>query len=83
MLFRSDSSNFKGLAAPAGTPRPIINRIHAELVKIVHSPENVQRMLAAGSIPVGNTPEQFAEMLRLEIAKWGKIIRDYNIKAEG
>ena len=77
-----DSSNFKGLMAPAGTPRPIVNRVHGELVKIVHSPDNVARMLAAGSLPVGNTPEQFAEMLRLEIAKWGKIIKDNNIKAE-
>lgn len=77
-----DSSNFKGLMAPAGTPRPIVNRIHGELVKVVHSPDNVARMLAAGSLPVGNTPEQFAEMLRLEIAKWGKIIKDNNIKAE-
>ena len=77
-----DSSNFKGLMAPAGTPRPIINKVHGELVKIVHSPENVERMLAAGSLPVANTPEQFGEMLRVEIAKWGKIIRDNNIKTE-
>ena len=77
-----DSSNFKGLMAPAGTPRPIVNRVHDELVKIVHSPENVARMLTQGSLPVANTPEQFAEMLRVEVNKWGKIIRDNNIKAD-
>ncbi len=77
-----DSSNFKGLMAPAGTPRPIVNRVHSELVKIVHSPENVARMLTQGSLPVGNTPEQFAEMLRIEVAKWGRIIRENNIKAD-
>ena len=66
----------------AGTPRPIVNRVHDELVKIVHSPENVARMLTQGSLPVANTPEQFAEMLRVEVNKWGKIIRDNNIKAD-
>ena len=77
-----DVNSWVGLMAPAGTPRPIVNRIHGELVKVLHSPDNVARMLVAGSLPVGNTPEQFAEMLRLEIAKWGKIIKDNNIKAE-
>jgi tripartite-type tricarboxylate transporter receptor subunit TctC len=77
-----DSSNFKGLMAPAGTPRPIINKLHAELVRIVHSPENVARMAALGSIPVGNTPEQFAEENRLETAKWARIIKQHGIKAD-
>ena len=77
-----DSSNFKGLMAPAGTPQAIITRLHSELVKIIHSPENVARMTAAGSIPVGNTPQQFAEENRKEVAIWGKIIREHNIKAD-
>jgi tripartite-type tricarboxylate transporter receptor subunit TctC len=77
-----DSSNFKGLMAPAGTPRAIINKLHAELVKIVHSTENVARMTALGSIPVGNTPEQFGEENRLEVAKWAKIIKAHGIKAD-
>ena len=77
-----DSSNFKGLMAPAGTPRAIINKLHAELVKIVHSPENVARMAASGSIPVGNTPEQFAKENRLEVAKWARIIKAHGIKAD-
>jgi len=77
-----DSSNFKGLMAPAGTPRAIIDKLHAELVKIVHSPENVARMTSLGSIPVGNTPEQFAAENRLEVAKWAKIIKTHGIKAD-
>ena len=77
-----DSSNFKGLMAPAGTPQPIIKKLHAELIRIVHSPENIARMAALGSIPVGNTPEQFAEENRLELAKWAKIIKAHGIKAD-
>jgi tripartite-type tricarboxylate transporter receptor subunit TctC len=77
-----DSSNFKGLMAPAGTPRAIINKLHAELVKIIHSPETVARMAASGSIPVGNTPEQFAKENALEVAKWARIIKANGIKAD-
>jgi tripartite-type tricarboxylate transporter receptor subunit TctC len=77
-----DSSNFKGLMAPAGTPRAIINKLHAELVKIINSPETVARMAASGSIPVGNTPEQFANENALEVAKWARIIKAHNIKAD-
>lgn len=77
-----ESSNFKGLMAPAGTPRRVIDKLHAELVKILQSPDNVARMNAMGSLPVGNTPEQFAAENRQEVTKWAKVIRDNNIKAE-
>jgi tripartite-type tricarboxylate transporter receptor subunit TctC len=77
-----ESTNFKGLMAPAGTPRAIIMKLNAELVKIVRSPETVARMTAAGSIPVGSTPEQFANDNRTETAKWAKIIKAHGIKAD-
>jgi len=50
--------------------------------RIIHSPENVGRMTALGSTPIGNTPEQFAEEIRLETAKWAKIIKEHGIKAD-
>jgi tripartite-type tricarboxylate transporter receptor subunit TctC len=77
-----ESTNFQGLMAPAGTRRAIINKLNAELVKIVQMPDTVARMTAAGSIPVGNTPEQFANENRLETAKWAKIIKANGIKAD-
>jgi tripartite-type tricarboxylate transporter receptor subunit TctC len=77
-----ESSNFKGLLAPAGTPRALIDKLHAELVKIVHAPDNVARMSAAGSIPVGNTPEQFGAYIKQEIARYGKLVKAYGIKAD-
>ena len=77
-----DSSNFRGLMAPAGTAQSIITRLHGELAKIIHSPETVTRMTASGSIPVGNTPQQFAEENRREVAIWSKIIRENNIKVD-
>jgi tripartite-type tricarboxylate transporter receptor subunit TctC len=77
-----ESSTYYGLLAPAGTPRPIINKLHGELVKIIQSPESVARLAGVGAVPVANTPEQFAEANRRDVAKWGKIIRENGIKAD-
>lgn len=77
-----ESSTSYGLLAPAGTPRPIINKLHSELAKIIKSPESMTRLAGVGAIPVANTPEQFAEANRKDVAKWGKIIRENGIKAD-
>jgi tripartite-type tricarboxylate transporter receptor subunit TctC len=75
------SGSFYGLLAPAGTPRPIIDKLHAELAKIIHSPESVARLATVGAFPVAAKPEVFAEYLRKEVATWGKIVRENGIKA--
>ena len=77
-----ESSTSYGLLAPAGTPRPIINKLHDELVKIIKSPESVTRLAGVGAIPIANTPEEFAEANRKDVAKWGKVIRENGIKAD-
>jgi len=69
------------LLAPAGTPRPIINKLHMELAKIIHSPESVAQLAAVGAFPVANTPEEFAQYLKREVDTWGKIVREHGIKA--
>ena len=77
-----ESATYYGLLAPAATPRAIITRLHAELAKIIRSPESVAALAAVGAIPVADTPEHFAEMLRLDVAKWSKIIKEHNIKPD-
>ncbi|MGZ5163841.1 MAG: Bug family tripartite tricarboxylate transporter substrate binding protein, partial [Burkholderiales bacterium] len=77
-----ESSTSYGLLAPAGTPRPIVNKLHDELVKIIKSSESIARLAGVGAIAVANTPEEFAEANRKEVAKWGKIIRENGIKAD-
>lgn len=85
-----DESGFKGfeavawagLTAPAKTPPEVVNKIHAAVVKIVQSPELRERMVAEGSEPVGNTPEQFRAFLHNEVAKWRKVIQFAGVKAE-
>ena len=73
---------WNGLTAPAKTPREVIAKINADVLKVVNSPELKERLKAEGSDPVGNTPEQFGVFLRDEIAKWAKVIKFANVKPE-
>ena len=71
-----------GIAAPAGTPRPIIDRLNAELVKAIRAPETEARFTAMGVEPVGNTPEQFAEQIRRDQEHYLRLVRDTGLKVE-
>ena len=75
-------NSWYGLLAPAGTPREIIARLHAALVKSIGEKETAQRLSSQGMDPVLNTPEQFAERIRNDLPRWGKLIRASGIKAE-
>ena len=77
-----ESNTYYGLLAPAGTPRLIINRLHAEVVKIIKSPESLERLASVGAFPVANTPEQFAEANRRDVEKWAKVIKEHGIKPD-
>jgi tripartite-type tricarboxylate transporter receptor subunit TctC len=77
-----ESSTYYGLLTPAGTPASIISKMHGELVKIIKSPESMERFASVGAIPVADTPEQFAAMLRADVAKWAKVIKEHNIKPD-
>ena len=71
-----------GILAPTGTPRPIITRLNAEIVRIMHAPELRDRLAAMGTDPVTSTPEEFADLIKREIAKWGKVVREAGLKAD-
>jgi tripartite-type tricarboxylate transporter receptor subunit TctC len=73
---------WNGLGAPAKTPRDVIVKINADVLKVVTSPELNERLKAEGSDPVGSTPEQYATFLRDEIAKWAKVIKFARVKPE-
>lgn len=77
-----EATSWNGIFAPAKTPRPIINKIHAEVVKILNTPDVREKLVAAGSDPVGSTPEEFLAYVKSELARWGKVIRDNNIRSE-
>ena len=71
-----------GLFAPAGTPGEIASRLTAEVARMVKLPDMRERLAAMGIQPVGNTSEQFAGMIRNEIAKYGPVVKAANIKAD-
>ncbi|MSP97035.1 MAG: tripartite tricarboxylate transporter substrate binding protein [Betaproteobacteria bacterium] len=71
-----------GILAPAGTPTPVINRLHSELSKIVQLPEIKERWAVLGAEPLHNTPEQFAAFLKADLGKWAKVVRDSGAKID-
>jgi tripartite-type tricarboxylate transporter receptor subunit TctC len=71
---------WNGIFAPAGTPRPIIDILHRELVKAYNAPEIKAQVEATGSYVAADTPEEFAAFIRAEVAKWGKVGRAAGIK---
>ena len=77
-----ESDTLTGIVAPAGTPHDIIERWHDAIVKMVATPEVKQRLEALGFAPVADTPAQFGARIKTEIAKWGKVVHDANIKAD-
>jgi len=75
-------TTFYGVSAPAKTPRPIIDRLHGEIVRALNTAELRERLQSLGADPVGNTPEQYTAFMQNEIAKWGKVIKAAGIKGE-
>jgi tripartite-type tricarboxylate transporter receptor subunit TctC len=71
-----------GMAAPAKTPRAILDRLHADAVRAVKSPDVQERLKGLGADPVGNTPEQYTAFMKNEIEKWAKVIKAAGIKGE-
>ena len=78
-----DVSAWYGMLAPAGTPRPIITRLHGEIVKVLALPEIKERFLTTiGGDPIGGTPEQFAADIKSDIARWAKTVKDSGIRID-
>jgi len=71
-----------GLAAPAGAPQPVIEKLHAEIARIVRMPDVQERFAAVGVDLIGNTPRQFAEFLDTEIARMRKLAAGAGLKPE-
>jgi tripartite-type tricarboxylate transporter receptor subunit TctC len=77
-----EAQGWSGLLVPAATPRNIILRLNAEMIRALAAPEVKERFTILGYETVGSTPEQFGRWIRDESAKWGKVIRERGITAE-
>jgi tripartite-type tricarboxylate transporter receptor subunit TctC len=69
-----DVSSWNGMLVPAGTPRPIVDRLHAEIVKIIRDPKIMERLVDDGAVAIGSTPEEFAAFIRSEQERWSQVI---------
>jgi tripartite-type tricarboxylate transporter receptor subunit TctC len=78
----ADVGGWYALLAPAGTPRPVVNRIYEEVVKASKAPELRERFESTGSELVINTPDHFAVQIKSEIAQWTRVAREAHIKAD-
>jgi tripartite-type tricarboxylate transporter receptor subunit TctC len=69
-----------GMFVPAGTPRPIIDKVHDAIVKTLQMPEVKERLSKQGADPVGSSPEEYESFVRSEIAKWQKVVKEAGIQ---
>ena len=74
-------TQWHGLLAPRGTPRPIVDRLHAEIVKAVQRPDVASRLALDGTEPVASSPKEFAAFLRAERDQWSKVAKAAKIQA--
>ncbi len=77
-----DAETLTGIVAPAGTPKEIVDLLYREIAKAVAQPEVKERLTTLGFDPVANTPDEFGTRIRLEIDKWGKVVRDAKLRIE-
>jgi len=77
-----EASSWVGILAPAGTPRPVIDRLNKELNALLTSPEVVERLAKLGIVATPGTPEQFGEQMKADLAKYGPVVKAAGIKAD-
>jgi tripartite-type tricarboxylate transporter receptor subunit TctC len=71
-----------GIIGPANMPRPVVDKLNAELMKILQNPEVRERILADGSEPAGSTPEEFRQFMHADLAKWAKVVKESGAKLD-
>jgi tripartite-type tricarboxylate transporter receptor subunit TctC len=73
---------WNGILAPAATPKPIIDKLHAEIIKVLRSPDIVERFTQNGAQIIANTPTEFSAIVKADVAKWAKVIQSAGIRPE-
>lgn len=76
------AGSWYGIVVPAGTPRPIVDTLHREIVAATRSQEITERLVAEAIIPVANTPEEFREHIRLEYGRMAKVVKASDLKVD-
>jgi tripartite-type tricarboxylate transporter receptor subunit TctC len=81
-LAGQEADTLQGMLVPAGTPRPIVQRLHREIAGILAQPDMKDRVVGLGFDIVASTPEQFTAQIKVEIEKWTKVVKGAGIKVE-
>jgi tripartite-type tricarboxylate transporter receptor subunit TctC len=77
-----EADTITGIVAPAGTPKEIVDLLYREIAKAVAQPDATARLMALGFKPVANKPDEFGARIKLEMEKWGKVVRDAKLRIE-
>ena len=77
-----EATNAVGVLAPAATPKAIVEKLNAEIVRVLKLPDIHERLVSMGAEPVGSSTGAFAEFLRVDIARWAKVVKDAGIPAQ-
>ena len=77
-----EADTITGIVAPAGTPKEIIDLLYREIAKAAAQPDAKARLMALGFKPVANKPDEFGARIKLEMEKWGKVVRDAKLRIE-
>jgi tripartite-type tricarboxylate transporter receptor subunit TctC len=77
-----ETSDWKMLVAPVGTPPDVVKRLNAEVDKAMSRPDTLAQLLAEGSVPMAGTPQQAAQLLKSEQQRWGAVVRQSNVKVD-
>ncbi|MEI9804715.1 MAG: tripartite tricarboxylate transporter substrate-binding protein [Pseudolabrys sp.] len=75
-----EAGELHGVLAPAKTPKPIIDRLHKEIIAIIKMPDVDQKFEGQGAQMVGSTPAEFKEFIKVQAVKWGKVAKDAGLK---
>jgi len=77
-----DASTFAGIFAPAGTPRPVVDRLADVIAKVVASKPVQDRFISLGAEPKSTTPQELAQLVKTDVARWARVVKEANIKIE-
>jgi tripartite-type tricarboxylate transporter receptor subunit TctC len=77
-----EATSWVGVFAPAKTPRAIVDKLQREIAAVLQTDKVKERYAVLGIEPVGNTPEQFTEQIKADLARWGEVVKAAHIKVE-
>jgi tripartite-type tricarboxylate transporter receptor subunit TctC len=77
-----EADTITGLVAPAGTPKEIVDLLYREIAKAVAQPDVKENLIKLGFTAVADTPDEFGQRIKVEIAKWGKVVNDAKLRIE-